>query len=85
MRKSVDVSLSDFLSNVKVEETLESKLLKELPLHKPFTTKVLVDYYKVSKNVIYPLLNKLESSGILTKSKGNFSNKNNVTIYQRVK
>jgi len=85
LKKIRTFSLADILSSVKVEETLESKLLKELPLHKPFTTKVLVDYYKVSKNVIYPLLNKLESSGILTKSKGNFSNKNNVTIYQRVK
>jgi predicted transcriptional regulator len=85
MRKSVEVSLSDFLSNVKVEETLESKLLRDLPLNKPFTTKSITEFYKVTKNTVYPLLNKLESSGILTKSKGNFLDRNNVTIYQRIK
>lgn len=85
MKKIREITLSNILESIPSDDTLESKILKELPLHKKFSMKVLTDYYNVSKNVMYPIILKLTQNGTLVKSRGNFANRNNTVIYERIK
>jgi DNA-binding GntR family transcriptional regulator len=85
MKKVRTVTLEGLLDSIPVDETLEDKIKRELPLNKKTDTRTLCEYYKVSKNVIYPVLNKLVSEGTLQKGKGNFANRNNVNLFWRVK
>lgn len=85
MKKVREITLTGLLDKIISTPTLEERLLKDLPKNKKFTVKVLMEYYKISKNVIYPTVHRLEEQGILKKSKGNFANRNNVTVYERIK
>ena len=85
MKKVREVTLSGFLDNIKSDITIYEKLLNDLPLKKKFTARTLQDYYKISKNVVYPALTRLESHGIITKSVCYFNGRNNVTVYERIK
>lgn len=85
MKKVREVTLSDILDSIPVEETLEDKLKKELPLNKPFSAKIISQYYKANKNAMYRTLENLTHIGILEKSRGNYDGRNNVTLYRRIK
>lgn len=77
--------LSDILDSIKVEESLDVKLLRDLPLNKPFISKMIIDYYDASESVVYKVLKSLVRDGILEKSKGSFLKRNNITVYTRIK
>ena len=83
--KKRELTLSELLDTVTIQKTLEEIFMEEMPLDKPFTTRFIKDYFKVTKNTIYPLIRKLEDEGIVSRTKGNFANRNNVVIYRRVK
>ena len=85
MKKVREITLSSLLDSMKYDLTIEDKILNDLPIGKRFTMGVLIDYYKATKNIIYPILLRLESNGTLIKSKGNYNGRNNITIYKRVK
>lgn len=85
MKKIREITLSNLLSSIPYTPTLEEQILKDLPLNKKFSLKIICEYYKKGKNIMYPVIQRLVEQGILVKSRGNFANRNNVIIFERVK
>lgn len=85
MKKVREITLSGLLDSIESDITLYDKILRDLPIGKKFTSKILEEYYKVSKNVIYGVLQRLEYDKIISREKGYFNGRNNVTVYERIK
>jgi hypothetical protein len=85
MKKVRTITLSGLLDSIPSDLSLDEKLLRDIPIGKKFTMRVLIDFYNLEKHNVYSALMRLEHNGYLIKKRGNFNNRNNITIYERIK
>lgn len=85
MKKVRTITLSGLLDSIPSDLSLDEKLLKDLPIGKKFTMRILMDYYNITESTLHKPILRLLSDGYLKKTKGNFNNRNNVIIYERIR